>query len=359
MIRAGSVTAFYLFDIADEIDLAAVPRALRAEPARARLEPKPYTPAYLQYQTPPLVIDAEALGIGELAESPVRVKVYDYGVVSLATSSPISGGWEELVAAGQRLGGLEPRAAEMCQTIATRLQSTLVRGRAPDLSEDYMVFAITELTEPIAADELIERQGEAIASLLRAERGPLSRQEREEVLRHRLSYLADDLVVPTWSSAFVYDTDTGVQAALEIFELANSQLLEFRYYDGLLDSELARIYDSLGRPRWLDWLGGRRVVRETMELHALFIDVNELTDKTENAIKLVGDVYAARLYSLTAARLGLDRWKANVEEKLDTLDDIYRFSVEQTHMSRANFLELTIVLILILELILVFMGIMK
>ncbi len=94
-------------------------------------------------------------------------------------------------------------------------------------------------------------------------------------------------------------------------------------------------------------------------MHALFIDVNELTDKTQNAMKLVGDVYAARLYSLVSTRLGLDRWRANVEEKLRTLDDIYRFSVEQTQMSRANLLELTIVLILVLELILVFMGIMK
>ena len=58
------------------------------------------------------------------------------------------------------------------------------------------------------------------------------------MLRNRLSYLADDLVIPTWNAAFVYDTEAGAQAALEIFEFANSQLLEFRYYDELLDAEL-------------------------------------------------------------------------------------------------------------------------
>ena len=179
------------------------------------------------------------------------------------------------------------------------------------------------------------------------------------MLRHRISYLADDLVVPTWSTALVYDTEAGVQAALEIFEFANSQLLQFRYYDALLESELERIYDSLDRPRWRHWLGGQRLMREAYELHALFIEVNELTDKTENAIKMVGDVYAARLYALVSARLGLERWKGNVEEKLRTLDDVYRFTVEQTQMSRANFLELTIVIILVLELALVLLGIMK
>ena len=79
----------------------------------------------------------------------------------------------------------------------------------------------------------------------------------------------------------------------------------------------------------------------------------------ENAVKLVGDIYAARLFSLAAARLGLDAWKRNVEEKLKTLDDIYRFAVEQTGMSQGNLLELVIVLILVIELGLFFAGIMK
>ncbi len=62
-------------------------------------------------------------------------------------------------------------------------------------------------------------------------------------------------------------------------------------------------------------------------MHSLFIDVNELTDRTENALKFIGD--------------------------------IYRFAVEQTAMSRGQFLELIIVLILVLELVLVYMGVMK
>ena len=65
-----------------------------------------------------------------------------------------------------------------------------------------------------------------------------------------------------------------------------------------------------------------------------------------------------RLFRLAADRLGLETWKSDVEQKLDTMDDIYRFAVEQSGMSRGQFLELTIVLILILELVLFFLGIM-
>jgi hypothetical protein len=59
-----------------------------------------------------------------------------------------------------------------------------------------------------------------------------------------------------------------------------------------------------------------------------------------------------------ASRLGLDPWKASVEEKLKTLNDIYRFAVEQVAISRGHLLELTIIAILVLELVLFFMGIM-
>jgi hypothetical protein len=44
---------------------------------------------------------------------------------------------------------------------------------------------------------------------------------------------------------------------------------------------------------------------------------------------------------------------------LKTLDDIYRFAVEQTGMARGELLELMIVLILVFELVLFFMGIMR
>ncbi len=207
------------------------------------------------------------LALPALAGCPLRVKLFDYGVVSLAISCPVAGTWEALIDAGHRVSGLEAEAADVCRTLAARLAPTLVRGRPPEpeLSEDYIVYAVTALDEPMTADRLLDQQGERIAALLRGEREPLSAQEREEVLRHRLSYLADDLVIPTWSSALVCDTEAGVQAALEILEFANSQLLEFRYYDNLLDDGLGRIYDSLKRPRWHDWLaaGGCCAKRST------------------------------------------------------------------------------------------------
>ena len=65
------------------------------------------------------------------------------------------------------------------------------------------------------------------------------------------------------------------------------------------------------------------------------------------------------MLALVGARLGVERWKASVEEKLKTLDDIYRFVVEQVSISRGQFLEIVVVVILILELIPIFLGLAR
>ena len=173
-----------------------------------------------------------------------------------------------------------------------------------------------------------------------------------------MSYLEGDLLVPAWSAAFLYGGNAGAESTLDILEFANSQLLEFRYYDQRLDADLTRIYVELQAARPYGIVIGRRYEHTARQLHSLFIEVSELTERTENALKFIGDAHAARLFALVAARLGLSAWKASVRDKLEMLDSIYRFTVEQSAMTRGHILELTIVLILVFELALVFMGVL-
>lgn len=360
MQLSGTLTAFFLFDVAEAIDLQTVRTVVDAT-VPAPLTPKVTMPSYIQYSQPPIAFDGPTIGTAEWNGFRARFKAFDYGVISVALMRPVPATWDELLAEGSRWQENPEllQAAERCsRTAVDRLGRAIVRPRPEFLSEDYLVFSLIHRPPVLAADALLQEYGAAVAQLLSGDRETLSAQEREEVLRHRISYFATDVVVPTWSGAFVYDSEAGAQAMLDLLEYANSQLLEFRYYDQLLDAELGRIYRQLQRPSWGGSWFGRRQTRAARHVHALFIDVNELTDRTENALKIAGDVYAARVLALVAARLGLDHWKANVKDKLQTLDDIYRFAVEQTAMARGELLELMIVLILVFELILFFLGIM-
>jgi hypothetical protein len=355
----GHVTALFLFDVADAIDLNAVRRHVTAT-TPAPLSTKPPAPAYLQYAQPPIVIEGSTLDVGDAHGFRVRFKTFDYGVVSVALTQPLPESWNALLESGIGLhedAALLADAERLCRHLLDRISGAVSRRRERFLNEDYLVFTVHPDPGIPDAGTLLSTQGPLIAQLLRGERDALSEQERASVLGHHISYYSTDLVIPTWSSALVYDTEGAAHGALEILEFANSQLLEFRYYDQLLDAELGRIYASLQSGGWLRTLLGRRYIRAARRLHAFFIDVNELTDKTENALKIAGDVYAARLFGLAAARLGLDRWKANVNDKLKTLDDIYRFAVEHMGMARGEFLELTVVLLILLEIVLLVVGV--
>jgi hypothetical protein len=358
---SGSIVVLYLFDLAEAIDLPAV-SALVGHSVEARLAPKPATPSYVQYVKPPLVLEAESVGVGPIDGLAPRFKLFDYGVVSLALAKPFAGSWSDLRAAGLPLieDARLAAAAESCALeLADRLGAALVRRRSQVVSEDYVVFVVSAVDDAPTTEALLREHGDVIAQLLRGEAQPLSPEERERVLRHRISYLEDDLVVPTWNAAFVRDTEPGAQAAVEILEFANSQLLELRYYDDLLDTELTRLYAELQKRRPVGPLRARRYTRAAHHAHALLIDLHELTDHAENAIKFVGDAYAARLFDLAASRLGLDRWKASVQEKLHTMEQINRFAVEQASISRGELLELTIVILIVLEVVLFLLGVTK
>ena len=358
---SGHITAFFLFDVANAIDLARAQRDLGAGVAD-RLAPKPTTPSYVQYRQPPTALDGSAVGMPETDGFSVRFKVFDYGVISVALMRTVAGTWADWLAEGLRCleNAALPRNAErLARALADRIGAAITQPRKEFLAEDYFVFTVTRVDGAPPADALVTSHGGTITQLLRGERSALSTEERDEVLRHRISYFADDVAIVTWNSAFIRDTESGAQAAIAILEFANSQLLEFRYYDELLDAELERIYPQLQRGGWLSNLVARRYSRAVRQVHSLFIDVTELTDRTENALKIVGDVYAARLFALAAARLGLNEWKGSVQEKLRTLADIYRFAVEQTSMARGEFLELIVVLILVLELVLILAGAMR
>ena len=360
-IRAAQVVLFYLFDIAESVDLVAVPGLIGELTVAARLAPKPVTPDYVQYERPPLSFEGEPLKTATLGSFHVRFRVYDYGVLSIALSRPVTGTWADLTLLSQTLienDEMEHQAEGLAEAVVGRLRRALVNHHDIHLREDYLVVLVHQLERMQTSVELLAAHGHEIAAIVRGERQRLSDQERDHILGHRLSYLDDDLVVPTWNAAFVYDTPAGAQAALEIIEFANSQLLQFRYYDERLDAELASIYARVQKPRWFDqWIGSRHT-RNARQIHTLFIDVTEITDQRVNAIKFTGDIYAARLFTLVAGRLGLDAWKANVDRKLKTLDDIYQFAVEQSSMARGQLLELMVVFILVFELVLLFLGVM-
>lgn len=174
------------------------------------------------------------------------------------------------------------------------------------------------------------------------------------MLQSSVSYYPNDLTVVGWQTSFLFDTTAGAQAAIQLLEYANSQLLEFRHYDELLTRELASVYRSLSRGTGLT--ARFRLSRESRRLQTVVLEVTELTERADNAIKFVNDMFSARLHRLAAAKVGVLDYEGLVRQKLKTADELYRFMVEQFEHTRTFVLEAMIVIILIIDLVFLFRG---
>jgi hypothetical protein len=173
-------------------------------------------------------------------------------------------------------------------------------------------------------------------------------------LQASLSYYPNDLVVVGWNAALIYDTPAGADASIQILEYANSQLLEFRHYDELLTRELSAVYASVKRRAGL--LAGWRMRGEASRLNTVTVEVTELVERADTAIKFVSDMFAARLYRLAASKVGVPEYKNLVNEKLKTAENLYRFLIDEFHQGRGFLLELMVVIILVIELVYLFKG---
>ncbi len=84
----------------------------------------------------------------------------------------------------------------------------------------------------------------------------------------------------------------------------------------------------------------------------LIVDVLELTDRANNALKIIGDAYYARIYRAAVLRLALGDWHQQIDRKLESIGDMYRLVNDRDRGSRDQFLEIIVIILIALELIL-------
>jgi hypothetical protein len=86
------------------------------------------------------------------------------------------------------------------------------------------------------------------------------------------------------------------------------------------------------------------------------LEVRELTERADTAIKFLSDMFSARLYRLAAARVGVPDYRRLVEDKLRTAGELCQFMSDRVHQSSALILESMVVVILIIDLFYLFRG---
>ena len=351
---SGSFWILFLYDICEEIRLETLRGLLRVEPRREPSFRHP-APEYVRFERPPVVQRLEPITLESGSRLQGELNYYEYGVVSIKLELPFEVGWPQLVDLSSRwidAPELEARAVNTVRDCLKGAQAALVNPHQAWLNEDYYVIHLKNTGAQAA--ELIDRHGKEIAKIVRGELAELSPGETSEILSSRMSYYPEDLLVVGWTAAFIHDTAEGAASTIQLLEYANTQLLEFRYYDQVLSILLEGVYKSLEKKagafaRW-------RLASQAQNLNKIRLDIRELTERTDTSIKFLSDMFSARSYRLASARVGVEDYRSLVESKLHTAGELYEFMMDQFHEGRAFVMELVIIVILIIDLVFIFRG---
>ena len=155
-----------------------------------------------------------------------------------------------------------------------------------------------------------------------------------------------------WAAGFVADPDCA--DTLQVIEFANVQLLEFRHIDDRLDDRLEAAYRLIRPDRGTaDGAGLWRLHGDAVrQIRELEIEATSLFERVDNALKLIGDHYLARVFEVASGRFHLRGWQQSIRRKLETVGDVYDLLVQQAGGQRMEALEITVVVLIALEIVL-------
>jgi hypothetical protein len=382
----GHVTYLYAFDIAYEMARAPIPTLLGQPVAQFQMDSNKRAPRQLFFYRPQMVRLPPLERVGP--NGPVRierqVKIFPIGGISISVRVPFDlpsiadlVNYHDLrLSSGKTIHDEVLVTAEEVRRELAPYLTRPVEKLADD--EAYTVFCITSpLISPqppsavaggdpdipppsphMAAEDWLDAHRREVAALLTEERDTshLSDQEADESTSRYLSYYDHDLVVVDWDAALIIDEPRYIDEMIYLMELANLQLAELEAYDRHLDSVVDRAYRDLGSNtamRGLRRWTGRKTLEDLREIR---IDLARLSDELSNITKFFGDWHLARIYQGLAARFHLADWHKAIDEKFKTLDDLYQLLQADRNHRTMLILEMTIVLLFIIDVVMLFKG---
>ena len=349
----GSCKALYCLDIARSIDLRRAQESLTSSrrtafhhksrvPEGAGMSP----PLRLSWEAPAQALDRRH------ATTEVEIALYDLGALCVTWSLPFEGPPEELVALSALLydhAGLIASSRLVAEEVMSALEPALDRPRLASHIEDYIVFHSAPL-EPGPSAFLADART-SLARILRAEERELSPQEVQDALANPVSYGRDDVCLVDWLAAFLMGTD--MEDERLVLELATVELLELRLLDSHLKEQIEEAYELLAR-RGGPWAALTIRRRKLEHLARIQADDALLHEGIDNALKLFGDDYLARLYRTSAERFHFAEWDRSVQRKLGVLRSVYQSLSDLAAHSRSEVLEWIIILLIAVDIVLYF-----
>ncbi|MBR8829731.1 MAG: hypothetical protein N5P05_001317 [Chroococcopsis gigantea SAG 12.99] len=358
-ILKSNITLCQLYEIGDAIDLIQASHCITKPIERKEMSVHVRQVDSIQIAQPPLQIilgEKELTLAGLCLRGILRASVYDLGAIALTLTLglPEKINWPtvaQLMASVQDLPQeLQGDFLASLDELEILLKPAIYKPDRPAITEDYTILVVQELAGAIDEGDLAKNP--LIWAALLGEKNSLSPYASQLVTP--MSYYKDDLALFSWNGAILIEPDPLAAAtAIALIEFANVELLLMRSYDQSLDAQLPKMYRQL--PREQSRFSLPLVSRHSRSLHEtqyLIAEFTEFSERVDNALKVIDDVYWNRFYTAILNVLRVNVWRAGVEHKLTLLRETYSMLHNEADAERANSLEWMIIILILTEIIL-------
>lgn len=348
-IFSGNILILWAYDIGDDINLQKV------EESSDIIKMPLQLPKHFKQYNVPLAIE---LPHPHTHSRCIGSKIHNFGVISLTYKIPFTDTLENLrVNCTEFANKYQQQSALDAQSIYKKIEPFVTQPKFFQMCTSYVIIQIDPQPTTLDLTQLQKEYGSTIASTLRFETEILSEFQKNEILDSAIGYFRGSLIVIDVDAAFVYEED--YHDIIDLFEFANIQQLELRFFDRLLDHQINTIYERKEtRLSWGAYLPfiGAFFSDPVGQLKKLKADISVITERLESSIKIAGEPYYSEIHNLLEEKLDLKSWHDGIDRKLRIVEDVQTLFQQKIDTAREDLFSVLIIILIFVE---VMFGILR
>ena len=156
----GSLWVLVLYDVAEEILLDKLPGLVSGERSAAQPRFKHPAPDYVRFEKPPVVEIPRPISSSTGEQFQVRIKYFDYGVISVELELAFETDWDDLIRLSNRwilAPETERLTFELLQARLEKVAEALHTPYPNPLNEDYYIIHLREARDAELPDTGLAR----------------------------------------------------------------------------------------------------------------------------------------------------------------------------------------------------------
>jgi hypothetical protein len=351
-VFSGNILVLYAYDVGEDINLKKI------EESHDIIKTPLHLPKHFKQYHVPLAIE---LPHPHSTSHCISSKIHSFGAISLIYKIPFTDTLENLRVDCTTLANkYQEQSVIDAKSIYRKIHPFITQPKFFQTSAAYIIVQVDPQPARLDLTQLQKEYGSTIASILRFETEILSEFQKNEILDSAIGYFRGSLIVIDIDAAFVYEED--YDDIIDLFEFANIQQLELRFFDRLLDQRLHIIYEretkKLPLGAYLPFFG-TFFSDPVGQLRKLKVDISVITERLASSIKIAGEPYLSEIHNALVDKLDLKNWSDGIDRKLNIIEDVQTVYQQKIDTNREDIFSILVIILIFVEVIFGFLNYLR